>query len=152
MPARGNPLPTCASRSSASIWHCVAFRRDCPLGPVTHSPSGPHVLKTYLCFTAWGGGKWGNCRYTAGLCMTAPGTWSSTRSSVHPHGGVHAHTALPRSAMPPRALLLPFWYQGRNQGQETLTVVLGSASGQQENLSKVRLQTSSVGRQNGDAL
>lgn len=40
-------------------------------------------------------------------------------------------------------LPLPFWYQGRNQGQGTLAVLLGSVSGQQENLSKVRLQTSS---------
>lgn len=40
--------------------------------------------------------------------------------------------------------LLPFWYQGRNQGQGTLAVLLGIVSGQHENLSKVRLQTSSA--------
>lgn len=39
---------------------------------------------------------------------------------------------------------LPFWYQGRNQGQGTLAVLLGIVSGQHENLSKVRLQTSSA--------
>lgn len=42
------------------------------------------------------------------------------------------------------SLLLPFWYQGRNQGQGTLAVLLGIVSGQHENLSKVRLQTSSA--------
>lgn len=35
-PHRCPPLPTCAARSSASCLHCVASRRDCPLGPVTH--------------------------------------------------------------------------------------------------------------------
>lgn len=40
--------------------------------------------------------------------------------------------------------LLPLWCQGRYQGQEMLAVVLGGVSGQQEYLSKVLLQTSSV--------
>lgn len=56
--------------------------------------------------------------------------------------------ATPRPRLHPLSLpgppLLPLWYQGRYQGQEMLAVVLGGVSGQQEYLSKVLLQTSSV--------
>lgn len=53
---RGSPPPSptgpcCApnwltwtSISSSSIWHWEAFRHDCPWGPRTHCPLGPHLL------------------------------------------------------------------------------------------------------------
>lgn len=42
----------------------------------------------------------------------------------------------------PTQLNKPFWYHGRNHGQETLTVDPGSPSGQQAYRSKVLLHTS----------
>lgn len=65
------------------------------------------------------------------------------RTCVCTHTHVsHTHTHVSHTHTHTRPL--PFWYQGRNQGQGTLAVLLGSVSGQQENLSKVRLQTSSA--------
>lgn len=78
------------------------------------------------------------------LC-TGPGVtaWSSTCIHACAHAThVHTHTHAPPHP-------LPFWYQGRNQGQGTLAVLLGSVSGQHENLSKVRLQTSSAEGRDG---
>lgn len=57
------------------------------------------------------------------------------------HTGAHVCTHCTCTHTSP---LLPFWYQGRNHGQGTLAVLLGIVSGQHENLSKVRLQTSSA--------
>lgn len=68
----------------------------------------------------------------AGPRVTA---WTSASTHVCTHN-TRAHTC----TLQP----LPFWCQGRNQGQGTLAVLLGGVSGQQENLSKVRLQTSSA--------
>lgn len=43
VPFAGRGL-TWTSSSSLSIRHWEAFLSDCPCGPLTHCPSGPHVL------------------------------------------------------------------------------------------------------------